>query len=169
MYVNRESQNSKAIPRNMRSVFNMTMTHRLNADIPHPYAVIMARPSANPLPKTVDYVSGKKKLLVAWVVRWWAIVTLTARGSVMWKNYKNIFQSMFSGVAGRWNATKDGPTTPLVLIHWTPLTSLIYHSKTVSVMVMLLKKIYKILRIGGIIPIVSGGANYTKLLPPNHI
>ena len=162
MFVVRESQDSRAIPRTMRNVFNVTMTHRLDSDIPHPYGIIMARPSTDPVPSAVDYAAGKKKL-VAWVVS--HCHTHSKRERYVKELQKHISVDVF-GSCGPLECGKRGSHKP-TCFDTLNTTYKFYLSFENSICHdYATEKIYNILRIGGIIPIVLGGANYTKLLPP---
>ena len=162
--VRREAQNPESsfiIPRNMKSVFNVTITHRLDSDIPNPYGVIMARSSADPLPMAVDYASGKKKL-VAWVVS--HCNTFSKRERYVEELQKHIAVDVMGSCGPLECGKKRSDDNCFATMNITYKFYLSFENNLCHDYVT--EKIYGILRMGGIIPIVLGGANYTKLLPP---
>ena len=67
IFFTKESESRCTIPCKIPSLFNLTMSHGLDSDIPQPYGVIRRKLSSDSIPRTGTNFAVGKTGLVAWV------------------------------------------------------------------------------------------------------
>ena len=85
IFFTKESESRCTIP--YSSLFNLTMSHRLDSDIPQPYGVIRRKLSSDSIPHIGTNFAVGKTGLVAWVA---SNCHTTSRREVTLPDYKNI-------------------------------------------------------------------------------
>ena len=147
----------------LRRKFNLTVTYRLDSDISIPYGRFE---NVNDHPQLgistpANFATVKSKL-VAWVVS--NCKTPSRRELYVKKLLKYIPVDIY-GKCGNLNC--DRKRTCFSSISNTYKFYLSFENSICEDYIT--EKLYGIMLIGGIVPVVMGGANYSKLLPPHSV
>lgn len=162
IFFTRETPKMIHINRKLKSIFDVTMSHRLDSDIPHPYGVIVPlEPGETRPPANHDYAVGKTKL-VAWVVS--NCRTQSHRGLYVRKLQEHIYVDIY-GKCGDLDCPKYTTPNCFTKINKTHKFYLAFENSLCEDYAT--EKLYSTLNRGGLVPIVLGNSNYTQLLPPN--
>ena len=163
VFVTAESELMRPPYPSIRGIFNLTVTHRLDSDISIPYGRFE---NVNDHPKlaisTPANVAIGKSKLVAWVVS--KCKTPSRRELYVAELQKYIPVDIY-GKCG--NLTCDRKGKCFSNIGKTYRFYLSFENSICEDYIT--EKLYGIMLIGGIVPVVMGGANYSKLLPPHSV
>ena len=163
VFVTAESELMRPPYPSIRGIFNLTVTHRLDSDISIPYGRFE---NVNQHPQLgqsmpVNVAIGKSKL-VAWAVS--NCKTPSRREQYVAELQKYIPVDIY-GKCG--NLTCDRKGKCFSDIGKTYKFYLSFENSICEDYIT--EKLYGIMLIGGIVPVVMGGANYSKLLPPHSV
>ena len=141
-------------------IYNLTMTHRLDSDIPIPYGGFMKKGTENgQLSKyETNYARGKSKK-VAWVVS--NCHTHSKREQYVNELKKHIEIDIY----GSCGSLSCDHTTCFTMINTTYKFFLAFENSICKDYIT--EKVFRILNYGGLVPVVLGGANYSRQLPPH--
>ena len=145
------------VPVYMKGIFNVTMSHRLDSDIPVPYGAIKRKLPSDPRPKPGMNFAAKKTRLAAWVVS--HCNTPSKREEYVIK----MQQFMKVDVYGRCGPMKCPPAGCWGYINERYKFYLAFENSLCVDYVT--EKLYRTLYHGKMIPVLLGGANYSALLP----
>ena len=143
-------------------IYNLTMTYRLDSDIPIPYGAFRKREKALKPTFGVDFnlAVGKTKK-----VSWVASNCNTQSGR---KKYVNeLKQYIDVDMYGKCGALPCDKTKCFSMINSTYKFYLAFENSICEDYIT--EKLYRTMKMGGIIPVVLGGANYSKLVPPHAV
>ena len=142
-------------------IYNLTMTYRLDSDIPIPY--IAFKKKENPRTHTngsnFNFAGGKTKK-VAWVVS--NCKTQSGRERYVNELKKYIDVDIY-GKCGPLNCDSQC----FSMINTSYKFYLAFENSICEDYIT--EKLHRTMHMGGIIPVVLGGANYSKLLPPHSV
>ena len=143
-------------------VYNLTMTYRLDSDIPIPYIEFKKRekPRTPTLGSEFNFAGGKSKK-IAWVVS--HCKTQSGRERYVNELKKYIDVDIF----GKCGTLTCSNRTCLSRINADYKFYLAFENSICEDYIT--EKLGRTMSIGGIVPVVLGGANYSKLLPPHSV
>ena len=157
IFVSQESEIRTPIPTYLKSVFNLTMSHRSDADIPIPYGEITRKLLSHSTPKPGMNFAANKTGFAAWVV---SHCHPPSKRDVYVAELQRFISIDVYGKCG----TKQCPGADC----WGHINNnyKFYLAFENSLCVdYVTEKLYRTLNHGKMIPIVLGGANYSALLP----
>ena len=162
VFVSQESEANQKRYLRTPIIYNLTMTYRLDSDIPMPYGAFKKRttPRKHPFGRNYDFAGGKSKK-VAWVVS--NCKTPSKRDRYV-KDLKKYIDVDIYGKCGTLSCNKS---TCFTMINSTYKFYLALENSICEDYIT--EKLYRTLHLGGIIPVVLGGADYSKLLPPHSV
>ena len=157
IFVNQESEIRTPIPTYLKSVFNLTMTHRSDSDIPIPYGAIHRKLPNDPRPKPGTNFAANKTGFAAWAV---GHCHPPSKREIYVAELQKFISVDVYGKCGSKICPEPGC--------WDHINKKykFYLAFENSLCVdYVTEKLYRTLNHGKMIPIVLGGANYTALLP----
>ena len=157
IFENQEPETLTPIPTYLMSVFNLTMTHRSDSDIPIPYGTIHRKLPTDPRPKPGMNFAANKTGFAAWAVG--HCHTPSKRELYVAELQKFVSVDVY-GKCG----TKICPE-PGCWDHINKKYKFYLAFENSLCVDYVTEKLYRTLIHGRMIPIVLGGANYTALLP----
>ena len=162
IFFTREAESRCNISYEISSLFNLTMSHRLDSDIPQTYGEIRRKLPSDSIPHIGTNFAAGKTELVAWVA---SNCNSTSRREVyIARLQKYINVDIYGGCGRRVCPKRDC---------WEHINQnykfyLAFENSLCKDYIT--EKVYRTLSLGKMIPIVLGGANYAKLLPrKSHI
>ena len=143
-------------------IYNLTMTYRLDSDIPMLYGAFNKRtdPRNHAFGRYYNFADGKSKK-VAWVVS--NCQTQSKRETYVEELKKHIDVDIY-GSCGTLSCNKS---TCFKMINSTYKFYLAFENSICEDYIT--EKLYRTLNLGGIVPVVLGGADYSKFLPPHSV
>lgn len=142
--------------------YNWTMTYRLDSDISRAYGFINKIPRNYKLPKKEEIENRPKKIV--WLVS--NCATKSGRSILYKKLRKYIDIDVFGKCGNRTFCTKDDPVGCYDYLEKNYKFYLSFENSICEDYIT--EKMYNILD-RNLVPIVYGGANYSKLAPPNSV
>ena len=141
--------------------YNLTMTHRRDSDIPVPHFYVEKRGDKNKqvLKHAVNFATGKPKK-VAWVV---SNCNTQSKREIYVNELKKYIKIDIYGKCG--TLTCERTWKCWSYINATYKFYLAFENSICAD--YFTEKVKTPLRMGGIVPVVMGGANYSELLPPH--
>ena len=148
---------SFAVPRFMKSIFNVTMSHRLDSDIPVPYGAIKRKLPYDSRPRHGVNFAAKKTRFAAWVVS--HCNTSSRREEYVTQMQQYVKVDIYGG-CGTLKCPQRG------CWEYIDKRYKFYLAFENSLCVdYVTEKVYRTLNHGKMIPIVLSAANYRTLLP----
>ena len=143
-------------------IYNLTMTYRLDSDIPIPYGAFKKRekPHQYAFRKDFNFARGIAKK-VAWVVSNWK--TLSEREKYVNELKRHIDVDIY----GKCGTLPCVSQNCFAMINHTYNFYLAFENSICDDYIT--EKLYRTMGMGGIIPVVLGGANYSQLVPPHSV
>ena len=160
IFFTKVSESRCTIPCKIPSLFNLTMSHRLDSDIPQPYGVIRRKLSSDSIPRTGTNFAVGKTWLVAWVAS--NCHTACRREVYIARLQKYINVDIYGG-CGSSTCPKSGGNVCWEHFNQKYKFYLAFENSLCEDYIT--ENVYRTLSLGKMIPIVLGGANYAKLLP----
>ena len=156
------SQESEIYEKPRNIIYNLTMTYRLDSDIPIPYGAFKKREK----PRTHDFggyynFAGGKSKNVAWVV------SNCKTKSKREKYVKELKKYIDVDIYGKCGTLSCNKSTCFTMINSTYKFYLAIENSICEDYIT--EKLYRTMHLGGIIPVVLGGADYSKLVPPHSV
>ena len=140
--------------------YNLTMTYRLDSDIPMPYGAFKKLEKPRRYTKNMDTILGKTKK-IAWVVS-------HCRSNSNRAGYvKELKRHIDIDVYGKCGTLSCDTTECFSMINNIYKFYLAFENSICEDYIT--EKLYRTMEIGGIIPVVLGGADYSKLVPPHSV
>ena len=142
--------------------YNLTMTYRLDSDVPIPYLKVIKTRETNQLTHRTkfNFATGKSKP-VAWVV---SNCETSSKREVY---VKELIKYIDIDIYGQCGTLACDKTTCFSMINSTYKFFLAFENSFCDD--YMTEKLLRILELGGTVPVVMGGANYSKLLPPHSV
>ena len=163
IFITAESELAESPHPQIRGIFNLTMTYRLDSDIPIPYGRVENVSSHSKLGTSMsaNVAIGKSKL-AAWVA---SNCKTTSRREVYVAELRKYIPVDIYGKCGNLSCLRNGAC--FSHINSTYKFYLSFENSICEDYVT--EKLYNIMLLGGIVPVVLGGANYSRLLPPHSV
>ena len=157
IFLSQESEVRTIVPSHMKDIFNLTVSHRLDADVPVPHGIILRKSSPDPIPKPVANVAANKTGLVAWVV---SNCNTPSKREIYATKLQKFINIDIYGKCG----TKACPE-PGCWEHINKKYKFYLAFENSICVDYITEKLYRTLEDGKMIPIVLGGADYADRLP----
>ena len=143
-------------------IYNLTMTYRLDSDIPTPYGAFKKRikPRQYAFQKDFNFARGKAKK-VAWVV------SNCKTQSEREKYVNELKRHIDVDIYGKCGTLPCVSQNCFAMINHTYKFYLAFENSICDDYIT--EKLYRTMGMGGIIPVVLGGANYSQLVPPHSV
>ena len=157
IFMSHESEIRTPVPTYLKSVFNLTMTHRSDSDIPIPYGAIHRKLPTDPRPKPGTNFAANKTGFAAWAV---GHCHPPSKRELYVAELQKFISVDVYGKCG----TKICPE-PGCWDYINKKYKFYLAFENSLCMDYVTEKLYRTLNHGKMIPIVLGGANYSALLP----
>ena len=165
-----EAEIRTIIPTFIKDIFNLTISYRLDADIPVPQGFIERKLPSDPIPRPGANFAANKTGLVAWVVS--NCKTLSKREEYAAELQKHISLDIY-GACGttKWPKPYEKCNTILALNQascWEYLHrkyKFFFASENSICVDYVTEKVYRTLNYGGMVPVVLGAADYAARFP----
>ena len=153
----RGPQAAVSIPPKMSGMFNITMTHRTDSDIPHPYGTVVPLDTDEDQTPKINHAVGKTKLAV--------LVTSNCSPQSKRMTYARLLkQHMTFDIFGNCSGIRC-PGRCLDTVNDTYKFYFAFENSFCHQYVT--EKVYAMLHRGGIVPVVLGATDYSRHLPPH--